>query len=437
MKQFLVLCSLCAWAAGCTQAQSTLDTIGVTSLQAQDPALTGSGVNVMQVEAEPGAGQFEVNPGSPGQPVKLFTYRSALGSSGTFPNKVGSESTHADQVAENFYGENTGVAPGLHHVGNYEVFFFYAAIIQALEPVTARVFNQSFEFSAGTPNASEEHAYDDYIAQYHTVVPSGIGNGGPVLTPADCYNGLGVAAYGGASSTGPTADGRSKPDITAPASFTSFSTPLVSGAAAILIQGGRRLGVNAAAAVDSRTVKALLLTGAVKPADWTHTDTTPLDPNYGAGVLNVFNSYQELAGGRNRPSASGLSGAGHAPLTSGTVTNAASGWDYRGIASSATEEGVSHYRIVTTGTGALITTLAWNKGYRRTAINRLDLFVYDAAGDLLAQSISAVDNVQHIYLTGLGPGAYEIEVVKTAGPLGVPGVVSAREVYALAWDFDR
>jgi hypothetical protein len=308
-------------------------------------------------------------------------------------------------------------------------------VIVSQAATRAQVFNQSFEL--GNHDAQQDQAYDDYIARYHTVVLSGIGDGGAVLTPADCYNGLGVAAQGGGSSTGPSADGRCKPDITAPAGETSFSTPLVSGAAAILIQEGRRQKVNAAAAVDSRTVKALLLTGAVKPSDWSHTTTAPLDPNYGAGVLNVFNSYQELVGGRYAPVGVRFSPPGHAPLTSGATINATRGWDFRGIASGAVEEGVSHYRITTSGTGALITTLVWNKPYRAKAINQMALYVYDGSGNLLGSSVSTVDNVQHVYLTGLAAGTYEVEVVKTAGRLGTAGVVTGADVYALAWDFER
>jgi len=435
----MLLIAFCAWSFVPARGQNSaiMDTIGLTALWAHDPTLTGLGVTAAQVEfAGPGAGQFEADPGSPGQPVALFAYYSAAGASGAFPNSVGSESGHADMVAENFYGENTGVVPGLEQVENFEMIFFYTLVIQTHKPLPAQVFNQSFEF--GNHNATQDQAYDDYIALCHTVVVSGIGNGGPVLTPSDCYNGLGVAAYGGSSSTGPTADGRCKPDITAPADVTSFSTPLVSGAAAILIQGGNRTGSDTAAKVDSRTVKALLLNGAVKPSGWTHTPTAPLDPHYGAGVLNIFNSYSELAAGSHAPSATGLSHSRrHPPLARGSAFPMPQGWDYRSIQSASTAQGVNHYRIITSGTGALISTLVWNKGYNRKAINRLALFAYDANGTRLASSTSLVDNVQHVYITGLGPGTYELEVVKAGGSPGTPGVVSPRETYALVWDFGR
>ena len=53
---------------------------------------------------------------------------------------------------------------------------------------------------------------------------------------------------------------------------TSFSTPQVAGAAAVLMQAGLRGdgGSDTNAAADIRTVKALLFNGAVKPADWTN-----------------------------------------------------------------------------------------------------------------------------------------------------------------------
>jgi hypothetical protein len=441
MKLFSLCCALvlCAgfFARGQITSSATLDTIGLTALRQQDPSLTGSGVVLMQIESAPAPLAFEVDPGSPGQPVSLFTYGSTSGIAVTFPNRVGSESSHADDVAEDLFGANTGMAPGLLRVFNFETDYFYRTVILADAPVRPLIFNQSFEF--GDHNAAQDQAYDNYIALHHTVVASGIGNGGPILTPADCYNGIGVAAYGGGSSTGPTADGRCKPDITAPATATSFSTPLVSGAAAILLQAGSRLGVNAAAAVDSRTIKALLLTGAEKPAGWTHTITAPLDPNYGAGILNILNSWAELEGGRHPPTSAELVSLrlNHPPLAQGASITASQGWDSRAITSTAVDEGVNHYSITASATGSLITTLVWNKPFNTTRINQLYLYVYNAAGTLLASSRSTIDNLQHVYLTGLTPGAYEIQVVKRAGLPGTLGVVTERDAYALAWDFGR
>ncbi len=215
------------------------------------------------------------------------------------------ESSHADTVGDIFYGDNDtsnpeGVAPGVSKIYNYEADLLRQQHRQRTNtPIPAQIVNQSFVADTGdnAEQAEVEQSYDDYAAFNNTLFISGVGNGGPVSSPGSSYNGIGVAAYGGASSTGPTYDGRSKPDITAPASATSFSTPQVAGAAAILLQAADRGDAGAGTesdASDSRVLKALLLNGAVKPQGWTNTPTAPLDTRYGAGILNVYNSYMNL-----------------------------------------------------------------------------------------------------------------------------------------------
>ena len=147
------------------------------------------------------------------------------------------------------------------------------------------VVNQSFVFfepDGSQATASDQQAidsaYDNYAAQYNTLFFSGAGNGTParVNPPATCYNGIGVGVSDGSSSVGPTIDnGRGKPDIIAPGDATSFSTPHVAGAAAVLLQAALRGdgGSDTNSAADMRTLKALLLNGAVKPADWTNSNT--------------------------------------------------------------------------------------------------------------------------------------------------------------------
>ena len=242
------------------------------------------------------------------QPTSLFTWISADGTSTTFPNALGTESGHADSVAGNFYGLDHGVAQQVSHVDNYEAGFFFNNFIQNQLPISARVVNQSFIFAnpdgshlSTTEEQQIDSQYDNYATQYGTLFVSGAGNSGQVFPAATCYNGIGVGAYQGSSSFGPTTDGRSKPDITAPAGVTSFSTPFVAGSVTVLIQAAVRGdgGANTNAASDNRTVKALILNGAVKPADWTNGVTTPLDARYGAGVLNVFNAWNQLKGGKH------------------------------------------------------------------------------------------------------------------------------------------
>jgi hypothetical protein len=241
---------------------------------------------------------------------------------------------------------------------------------------------------------------------------------------------------------GPTLDGRSKPDIVAPASLTSFSTPLVAGSAAILAQGGSRGdggAGTAAAATDVRVSKALLLNGAEKPAGWTNTSAAPLDPRHGAGVLNVLNAYRQLRGGKHSPavSVSIALGDAHPPPDNTNNISVRRGWDFTAISSSVTRDAVNHYFFDLSGeSNRLFTftgTLVWERQHNEIAINDLDLFLFNAdSNTLVASSQSAVDNVEHLFVDGLPPGRYNLQVFKNGG---VIKRVSNSETYALVFDF--
>jgi hypothetical protein len=418
---------------------SDLDTIGLTQLRALVPSLTGMGVRVAQPEA--GDPSWEVNPAAVSQPSTLFTWLSAAGSANGFPNSVGSESIHANNVGGFFYGDTNGVAPGVEHVDNYDANHFYNSVIRNQSAISARIVNQSFGF--GGQVSAIDQDYDNYMARYSVVIISGAGNSGAPSSPATTYNGLAVGAYGGASSEGPTLDGRSKPDITAPAGLTSFSAPLVAGAAALLDQAAARgdggPGTSTGAR-NPRTIKALLLNGATKPAGWSNGVSRPLDARYGAGVLNVFNSYGQLAAGKQTATASTTSPVGNAhppPLTANQIA-ARRGWDLGSVTSTATQDGAKHYFFVLVGetnqSFTLTATLVWQRALNQAAINDLDLFLYDTTDDtLVASSQSADDNVEHLWVRGLPSGRYDLQVFKHGGRTQR---VSDNETYALTFEFD-
>ena len=455
--------------SGLTLRASNLDTIGVTVLRAVTTNLAGAGVRVAQVEAGYNLGtNWEVNPTGLGQPIGLFKYFGFGGSATNFPNSISSESGHAGAVAYYFYGVPGGVATNVAHVDNYDANFFVQENIVAnglttnyilslpATNINDPVVNQSFivcnpDYSH-YPVSWEQTVnsnYDNYAVQFKTLFVSGAGNGGPtnqayVYPPATCYNGLGVATYGGSSCIGPTLDnGRCKPDITAPADATSFSTPQVAGAAAVLLQAGGRGdgGADTNSATDIRTVKALLLNGAVKPADWTNSAVSPLDARYGAGMVNLLNSYEQLAGGKQSYIDSGWAPAGSAhPPTGATGTVAAlRGWDFNSLSSLThpAYDAMSEYLfdVTNSDTGAQFTataTLVWNRQQGQAAINNLALFLYNCANsNLVACSTSLVDNVQHLFVPNLAQGRYDLQVWKAGGS----GLVSAGESYALAWEF--
>ncbi|MGH7993254.1 MAG: hypothetical protein ACREDQ_07050, partial [Limisphaerales bacterium] len=236
-------------------------------------------------------------------------------------------------------------------------------------------------------------------------------------------------------------NGRAKPDITAWEGFSSFSTPQVSGAAALLMQAGLRGdgGNSTNSAADIRTVKALLLNGAIKPADWTNNPPSPLDTRYGAGILNVFNSYEQLASGRHTFIVNNTvpTGNPHPPTGASGTISTLSGWDFNMISSTTTSDSINHYYFnVTNGlknaTFTGTATLVWNRQQNQNNINHLNLFLYYAASsNLIAASTSLVDNVEHIWLPQLPPGRYDLQVLKNGGL----NTVSSSESYALAFEF--
>ncbi len=469
---------------------SILNQIGVTQLEATHPNLTGAGIVVAQVEA--GGNNFEANPATVDQPGDGFlTYIGSNGvASATYSSADGSG--HAGMVGNFFYGGGGyGVAPGVEHVYNYNSSYFLTDIVggnnnnmpvlpatsiadpvanptQAMAngdapPIPARVVNQSFIITPSAdaplmpvPESYYNIQYDNYTDLYGTIFVSGVGDGTYTQTfpnsqinpPATAYNSIAVGAYGGQTGVGPTTDGRSKPDIVAPGSATSFSTPLVSGAAALLVQAGNvGTGYSAAdgltpsmyatAATDERTIKALLLNGAVKPAGWSQTytntfggtQTGPLDPRYGAGVLNVYNSYLQLAAGREAPTSTGAN-------VGSTAEKSATGWDFNTI-STASQANTYKFNLASVPPGSsytLTATLVWNVGltpYNGTqSLNNLELQLYGSNGELISSSASLVDNVQELYLQNLSAGQYNLVVT------GIPnGVFGAATPYALAFNF--
>ncbi len=441
-------------------AAQNLDLVGVTLLRAT-ANVNGGGVRVAQVEASGTTTNFEVNPDSVAQPVSLFTYISSAGSDTVFPNSVGSESVHADVVGWVFYGlTGYGVATDVSHVDNFDADAFVQVAQVGLTTIVTLpstnindpVVNSSFTWGAVSTSEQKaiDSAYDNYAAQYNTLFVSAACNAtvNPVVSPpGTAYNCISVGAYQGDSSIGPTPDnGRCKPDITAPyfadnsdQRGTSFTTPLVAGSAALLMQAALRGdgGNDTSSAVDIRTVKALLLNGTVKPADWTNSPSTPLDARYGAGMLNTFNAYEQLAGGKQgfQATSSVSLGAAHPPNGASGAVGVLSGWDFNTNTSGTLSDVVNHYYFnLSNAVFTATATLVWNRHQNATGINRLGLFLFNTANNnLITCSTSAVDNVQHVYVPRLPAGRYDLQVWKAGGnPLAI---VSAAEPYALAWAY--
>jgi autotransporter-associated beta strand protein len=433
------------------------DQIGLGQLLSLEPSLVGTGVRVGEVESdESSTNTFEVDPSAVGQPDLPFTYTDDSGNVTTTFNPA-EHSYHADGVAARIYGTSIGVAPGVSEVDVDQSDYFSATTIPDLIAIPDAVVNQDFSAAPSYPPAEDnalDTAYDNYVDTYGTIFVSGVGNdpGMAPEAPATYYNGIGVGAYtsGDYSNIGPTVDGRSKPDITVIGDLTSFTAPIVTGSAILLVQAGARGDGGSTAqveaeAVDARTVKALLLNGADKQnVPFIRTPLAPLDPLTGAGNVNIYNSYLTLAAGLQGPNSVSDTvsvGAAH-PAVTGTPMSVSTGWDFATLTTTASADQYANYIFQPGGTApiTMTATLVWERQFNgNTAttigINTVDLYLYDCtAGRLLDWSTSAVDNVQDVYDTNLIPGdVYDLQVLKRGGVVGSPGVVSNAETYALAF----
>jgi subtilase family protein len=294
---------------------------------------------------------------------------------------------------------------------------------------------------------------DHIVAINGTTICVAAGNDGPNPStisgiPPGAYNILTVGATGGSganiaqdytqiapySSRGPTTDGRSKPDIVAPGSLlelptpgggwavgsgTSFATPMVAGGTALLIDMGRDRGLD----TDALVIKSVLMNSAHKLAGWTHTASAPLDPNFGAGQMDLEAAYYQYNAGE------------HGPGTVETI-----GWDHGSVLAGSD----NNYQIdLNMPSGAQLTaTLVWNRQvssstadiqttvYTASPLSNLDLLLsrLGDASSPVAASLSTVDNVEHLFFSIPSQGHYTLDVRSIVGANVDP------VDYGLAWN---
>ena len=307
---------------------------------------------------------------------------------------------------------------------------------------------------AGDTTAADQWslALDHVVHTNGLTVTIAAGNSGPASNtidgrPAGAYNAIVVGATGGTggsasedysnivyfSSRGPSDDGRAKPDIVAPGSIihmptlggawtdangTSFATPIVAGGAALLIDMGRSLGHS----TDPKVIKSVLLNSADKLAGWSNTPTRPLDHAQGAGQMDLAEAWRQYAFEEKTPGTTtgigwDLGDVGYGQvraypldlnLPAGAVLAATLAWD----------------RVVTTDTEDIDDVV-----YALDHLDNLDLRLVrdDQPGVPAAESISAIDNVEHVYYAIQAAGKYSLHVVFNGG---APG---DGETYGLSW----
>ena len=417
---------------------------GIAALRARLGAFapTGSGIFAVQVEAPEATDAY-----APDTNDAEFT-----GKSITKVTSPAVNSWHATNVGKWLYGGASAMATGMSSVWVYNVNSWLPNNLKtgggsfnapSVQPNSAvRVMNHSWIGSYGSGN----EAYDrealrrlDFMMNRDGVLAvCGENNGyGSVRQPmmGDTFNGLSVGRMDlqhSAGGTGAASDspGRMKPDLIAPGVFTSFSTPVVGSAAALLFQTISGASYSSlTASQKAQVVKACLLAGAERDASWANdapasgvnrgTAIQPIDPLRGSGLLNVDRSHRILESVRLNGSTT-QAGAAFATQSAG--------WGTAAITSSQK----AYWRFsVNRPTPHLDFTVTWPRtvasNFASYTFANMNLRMYrvDAGTALVplegdagltffgsgnVSSTSSVDNIETLHLVDLEPGEYLVEL---------------------------
>ena len=411
----------------------------------------GAGIVLGLVEADTN-GSTTINDYRASRAGITFTYQDAAD-----PTQTYGFSGHANTVMARYADAATGVT----QVINTEALSFYNRHLgitatgyptASVSSPVSDVINLSFIFnnlSDSTAGAIE--ARTDYLtSKWNKVVVAGVStSGGIIATPGSAYNAISVAELNqtytapnrtNLDTTGGPTPGRLKPDLLAPSNpntsvggaAPSFAAPVVSAAAAVLLQTARATPA-LSAATDARVIKSLLLTGATKLDGWSAAPSNqPLDYDQGAGVVHAANSHELLLAGRAPASVSvahGLAGWDLGTVTEPAGPSLAEAWYYVDLSEAQAAAGFT-----------VTATLAWNRAVAddlaTVTLRNLDLQLYSVVNGTftpstaLATSNSTLDNVEHIYAS-FGAGVTTRYAFRVGG-VGFGNGVS--ETYALSWN---
>jgi hypothetical protein len=416
--------------SGAAPADWKLD-IGYTALQNELGANlpTGADVKVTQIEAASGM---------PDTSNAEFAGKTFIQKSSGL-----SISGHATSVGQYFYGQSSSLTPGITNIDCYGSGDWRSSFLgtgsNAPLISSSRIANHSYVgIDFGNVQIANTLARLDWVVNRDEYIQVVAMNNGGTNYPymGSSFNAIAVGLSNGGAAHGsyplattPTtpyaSDSRTRPDLVAPAGATSWATPMVASAAALLVaeghQGGNTLSTDPSVkfttnrngdtiynAERSEVVKAALMAGADRTSPnltngYTVNTANGLNNVYGAGQLNIYNSYRVIAAGEQNSQEDLPSGGGEIKSV---------GFDYDpafGGANGSNKTG--SYLFKATSSGALSASLVWNLAVTGPTANGFDtfatlynlgLYLYDTTSSTeLAYAASLVDNTENIWYTSL------------------------------------
>jgi hypothetical protein len=446
--------------------------IGYTKLQQElgSAIPDGTGIRVTQVE-----GDELVN----GQNAWLPDPANAEFSGKTISNASGAPaglySSHATSVGGSFYGNMRSIAPGVSNITAFSAgdWMGGGALLTVVgsggsRPLssTSRVANHSYVGSAPGAETYVLRRVDWLVETDEYLQVVGLGNGAGTSSLAllgSAYNVIAAGRTDGQTRLGSVAldetytVGRTRPDLVDPSDYTSTAAPRIASAVATLVQAGHdnpawssdpvttsmtnRAGVLVRNAERSEVIKAVLMAGADR---LTHDSTSAnllnyrrnatdqtangLDRRYGAGQLNVRNSYWILAAGEQGSVEDGNAAA----------QVASRGFDYDpNFGGGSGSNSVATYPLPIDAQPQLLTAaLVWNLDINGGTANSFNpaatlrdlnlevINVGEAGSPVVAVSQSTVENTENIWMVVPAGAQYALRVTR---------VGSFRWDYGLAW----
>jgi hypothetical protein len=444
------------------------DDLGYTRLLGEIGAAlpTGAGVAVSQVEA-----QVEVNGQQTWMPDPNNAEFTGKTITQVYPAPAGIYSGHATAVAQYFYGNYQSNSPAITSITSYwasrwvvDDFLWPPGTAQPLSSAS-RVVNHSWVGTTGSTSSDLEllHRIDWVVENDDQLHVAAYSTGANSLL-ASAFNVIAVGD-GDASGTGSTGldgiytAGRARPDVVAPSDTPSIATAMVSSLVAMLVEEGHadgtlstdlamksytnRAGLVIRNAERSEVIKAALMAGAdrvthntaaadlARYRDAGHQSSNGLDIRYGAGQVDVYNSYRIIASGEQNSAEDG-------GPASGTATR---GFDYdRYFGGSSGSNSIANYPLPVAQTAQLLTATLVSQmhinggtanNFNGTATLRdMSLAVVDvtnaASPVVVYTSQSTTEATENAWLVVPANAHYSLRVSRV-------GTTSYSHDYALAW----